>query len=74
MNQLIRNLLPKTTKEWIWFVIIILLVIGLGSFALNQMVSVQYKIHALQNACQICESYGNRCEAVINLSQFVPFK
>jgi len=55
-------------KEWTIFIIIILVVVALGSIIINQMVSAIYKIHMLQSACEICESYGNMCQKYIELN------
>ena len=60
-NKYIRPNLPKTKKEMVWTIIIILVIVTLCAFAFNQFISVAYKMQLLQSACELCESYGNSC-------------
>ena len=49
-------------KEHIYYLIMILLVIGLGMFALNQTFSWYYKLGLLTNPCTTCKEYNPQYE------------
>jgi len=73
-NTYIAPAIPKDHKELAWTIIIIGSIVAIGLFAFNQFLGMQYKIQLLQNACEICESYGNSCYANmmnINLSDLI---
>jgi len=56
-NQLIKNNLPATRKEWVWFILTILIVVTLGLVAFNQYLAISYKTHLILNPCSLCETY-----------------
>ena len=52
--------LPKNKKEWVWFIIIILIVITLGLVAVNQYLAISYKATLIQSPCNLCKDFQNR--------------
>lgn len=44
-------------------VIVFLIVIAIGLVIINQYLDFKYKVEFLQTACEVCESYGNICQA-----------
>ena len=64
-NWILPNL-PHTKKEWFWFLFIILVIVVLMGVAINNYISMAYKLQLLQSPCELCESFGNKCSQVIN--------
>lgn len=60
IEQFIKPNLPKNKKEWVWFIIIILVVITLGTFLVNQYLGISYKATLIQSPCALCESFQNK--------------
>lgn len=44
----------KTLNDWLWTILIVVLVIAIGIFAVNQSLSYFYKTAFLQNPCELC--------------------
>ena len=56
-------------KQLIYAIIILVLIVGGGLFALNQFFSWHYKSYLLQKPCQLCIELNpnfTRCEVVTN--------
>ena len=49
--------LPKNKKEWVWFVLVILIVITLGLVAVNQYLGISYKATLILQPCNLCEDF-----------------
>jgi len=71
-NDFIEPNIPKTKKEWIWFISIIVLVVLIGLIGLNQYLGLVHKATLIQDPCSLCESYikNMRNPYQINISNF----
>jgi hypothetical protein len=67
LEQLIKQNLPNNRKEWIWFILIILVVATLGIVAVNQYLAIQYKATLIQAPCNLCDSYIRQMNSNIKL-------
>ncbi len=56
-EQFIQPNLPKTKKEWVWFVLVILIVVTLGLVSVNSYLGIQYKAELIISPCNLCEEY-----------------
>jgi len=54
MGENQQNKVKRTTKEWLILVILILLLIAIGMFAINQTLGYFYKSQLLQGPCALC--------------------
>jgi len=59
-ENFIKPNLPKTKKEIFWFSLIIIIVITIGLFAVNQYLGIQYKATLIQSPCNLCKDFQNR--------------
>jgi general stress protein CsbA len=57
LNEIVKANLPNNKKEWVWFIIIILLVVAVGVFTFNQYLAIQYKARLILNPCSLCDTY-----------------
>ena len=56
-EEFIQPNLPKTKKEYFWFILIILIVVTIGLFAVNQYLSIKYKATLIQSPCNLCKTF-----------------
>ena len=56
-QKYIKPNLPKTKKEWVWFLLIILVIVTLGLVAMNSYLGMQYKATLIQNPCALCDTF-----------------
>ena len=56
-NDFIKPNLPKNKKEWVSYIMIILIVVTLGLVAVNQYMAISYKAVLILNPCQLCEDF-----------------
>ena len=56
-NDFIKPNLPKNRKEWVSYIMIILIVVTLGLVAVNQYMAISYKAILILNPCQLCEDF-----------------
>ena len=57
LSVIIKQNLPNTRKEWIIFILLILVVITLGLVAVNSYLGIQYKAQLITNPCALCEEF-----------------
>ena len=69
-NDFIKPNLPKNKKEWVWFVLVILIVITLGLVAVNQYLAISYKATLILQPCNLCEDFQRNMQS--NLPGGVP--
>lgn len=71
---------PVTTKEWIYFMLVILVVITLGLIAVNQYLAISYKATLILNPCNLCKEFQDKMRYIntngfdINLSNITILK
>lgn len=53
----IKPNLPKNKKEWVWFILVILIVVTLGLVAVNQYLAISYKATLIIQPCNLCEDF-----------------
>jgi len=56
-NDFIKPNLPKNKKEWVWFILVILVVITLGLVAVNEYLAISYKSTLILSPCNLCEDF-----------------
>ena len=56
-NEFISPNLPKNKKEWVLYILIILIVVTLGLVGVNNYLEIQYKATLIQNPCKLCEDF-----------------
>ena len=66
LKELIIANLPATRKEWVWFMMLLLIVVTLGLVAFNQYMAISYKAHLILNPCSLCETYEKYSQTGIN--------
>lgn len=60
-------------KEWLVIIIIMLLVISIGLFALNQTLAFYYKSEFLQSPCALCEELNPHLEECFKVESYEPY-
>lgn len=66
LKQIAKQNLPNTRKEWIWFIIIMLVVIGISIVIFNQFLEIRYKAILIQAPCQLCKEF--RSQGALDIS------
>jgi len=67
-KEFIEPNLPKTKKEWVGYIMVILIVVTIGLVAVNSYLAISYKATLIQSPCNLCEEYqrqramGNRID------------
>lgn len=56
-ESFIKPNLPKSKKEWVSYIIVILVIVTLGLIAMNQYLAISYKATLLQNPCELCKTF-----------------
>jgi len=56
-ENFIKPNLPKTKKEWVWFIMIILVVVVLGLVGVNNYLAISYKSTLILSPCNLCETF-----------------
>ena len=54
VKEILYNNLPNSSKEWVIFILIILVVITLGLVVFNNYLAIQYKATLINNPCALC--------------------
>jgi len=67
-EDFIKSNLPKTKKEWVGYIMIILIVVVIGLWGVNSYLGIQYKATLIQNPCQLCEDFQRQMRA----NQYAP--
>lgn len=71
-KEFVEPNLPKTKKDWVILIIVVLAIVSLGTFGLNQYIELTYKTTLIQNPCALCEEFMlyNRAGVIpVNLSE-----
>jgi len=53
--EMIEELKEYSIKDWALLILVVLIVVGLGLFAVNQFYEYRYKTYTLKYPCQLCE-------------------
>lgn len=76
-----ENVVPKnkrSLKEWLLLIMIVVIIIGVGMFAINQTLGFYYKSQFLQSPCQLCvelnPEFNNNNINKVNLTEFIIIK
>lgn len=59
-KEFIKPNLPKTRKEVVGYIMIILIVITLGLISVNQYLAIQHKATLILNPCALCEDFQEK--------------
>jgi hypothetical protein len=60
-----------TIKDWMMLAVLMLIVIGVGMFAVNQSLSYFYKAEFLKSPCSLCEELNPHLEKCFQDSSMV---
>ena len=69
-QDFIKPNLPKSKKEWVGYIMIILVVVTLGLVAVNQYLGISYKAVLIVSPCNLCEEYQRNRNAGVNHIDF----